>query len=100
MVKHICQINGGFIMLFRKTFLKSVALIVNNMERINTRQRNTSNRVQCSKSVQITFLLPKCYRSIDNSIDFNLICGEKAHDSKNFSHENSKSCSESQTTTR
>ena len=30
-------------------FLKLVGLIVNNMERINTRKRNTINIVQCSK---------------------------------------------------
>ena len=30
-------------------FFKLVASIVNNMERINTRKRNTTNIVQCSK---------------------------------------------------
>ena len=40
-------------MLSRETqpfdFLKLVGSIVNNMERINTRKRNTINIVQCSK---------------------------------------------------
>ena len=46
-VKYICQINGASIMFFRKIknkiFFKLVGLIVNNMERIDTRKRNAIN---------------------------------------------------------
>ena len=51
-VKYIGQINGGLIMFFansRIRFLKISCLDCENMERINTRQRNTINVVQCSK---------------------------------------------------
>ena len=34
---------------FEKVFFKLVGSIVNNMERIITRKRNTNNIVQCSK---------------------------------------------------
>ena len=68
-----------------------------SMERINTRKRNTAQfSVQ---SVKITFMLFKSHRSIDIPIDFFLSCHEKAHDNKEFSHENLKPCRESRITT-
>ena len=39
-------------------------MIVNNAERINTRERNTINTMLSVQSVMITFILSKCHRSI------------------------------------
>ena len=43
---YISQSNGKLIMFFRKfeiRFFKLVGSVVNNLERINTRKRNTNN---------------------------------------------------------
>ena len=42
-------------------------------------------------SIKIIFILFICHRSFDNPIDFYLLsCLEKAHDNKEFCHENSE----------
>ena len=50
-VKYISQISGGlmFFASSRLRFFKEFGTMGNNMERINTRKRNTINMVQCSK---------------------------------------------------
>ena len=58
-VRIVDCVDCGFIIKFLSStlskgtqsfdFFKLVASIVNNMERINTRKRNTINIVQCSK---------------------------------------------------
>ena len=50
---------------------KLVDSIANNMERINTK-KITQLLLLSVQSVEITFILFKCHRSIDNSIDFYL----------------------------
>ena len=74
MVRYISQIDRDLMFFTGSTlrFFNYVGTIVNNMERINTRKRNTINTVQSVQSVNITFVLLKCYRSIDNSIEFYL----------------------------
>ena len=68
---------------------------MNNMERANTRKRNTIN--SSVLSVKITFILFKCHRFINNSNDSNFLsCHEEAHDNKEFGQENSKPPHESQ----
>ena len=50
--KYISQINGGLIMLFgylRIRFFRLISSLESNIEIINTRKRNTINKVQCSK---------------------------------------------------
>ena len=100
--KYISQINGG-LMFFedsRIRFLKLVSLIVNNMQKINATNR-TQSPMFSNQSVKVTFKLFKCHRSIDNSIgSIFLSCRERVHDNKEFSHENSKPCCESQILTR
>ena len=73
-INFISQINGGFIMFFRNLrarLFKLVASIVNNMERINLRKKDTTNVVSL-QSVKVTFILFECHRSIDNSNDIYL----------------------------
>ena len=75
------------------------------MERFNTVQkmytftRYTSYTMLSAQNVGITLTLSKCQRPTDNFIDFYLLfCYKKAHDNREFSHEISKPCSESQIT--
>ena len=90
-VKFISQINGGLLFHVFQKFDNKIFLdsIVNSMERINTKKGTQSP--QFSVSVKINFTSFKCYRLIDNSIDF-YQQKKKAHNKKEFSHENSKPC--------
>ena len=65
----------------RIKFLELFALIVNNMERINTKKKNNQH-IAIAQSFKITLILYECHRSIDNSIFIFLSCCEKAHDNK------------------
>ena len=101
-IKCSSQINGCLILFFGNSRIsfQNFGLIVDNVERINTRKRNTVKIVQYS-SVKICFILFKCYRSIDNRNYFcHFSCCEKAHDNKEFRRENSKHHPESRITTR
>ena len=72
-VKYINQINLRFDHVFTEIpeehFLKLSGSIENNIERINTRKR-TQSTVQRSKCEDNFHFLSRCYRPIDNSIDF------------------------------
>ena len=66
--------------------------IVNSMEvwKESIQEKGTQSTQFSVQSVTITFMLFKSHRSIDIPIDFFLSCHEKAHDNKEFSHENLK----------
>ena len=69
------------------------------MEKINTVQKRYTITRYTRLRVEITLILSKCQRPIDNFIDFyHLFCYKKAHDNKEFSREISKPCTESQIT--
>ena len=65
-------------------------------------KKNTINIQFNLQRVRTTFILFKCQRTIGIIIlsFIFLFCCEKAHDNKEFSHENSKPGRESQITTR
>ena len=54
-------------MFFASSRLRSFSLIVNNMEKINTRKRNKTKSFSV-QSVNVTLISFKCHRYIDNSI--------------------------------
>ena len=81
-------------------FLKLVGLIVNNMEWINTRKRNTTTKISV-QSVKIIFILFRCHRSTDNWIDLYLfILPWKSSKYQRFGRENSKPRRKLRVTTR
>ena len=83
----------------RIRFFKLVNSIVNNIERISTKNRNTINIVYCLKCWD-NLILFKCHRFIDNPNNFSLTCRKKVHDNREFGRENSKPRCKSQITTR
>ena len=60
-VEYITQINGGLIKFFwkfeNKSFFELVGSVVNNMEKINTRKRNTINRSVFKVLGQLSYYL-------------------------------------------
>ena len=62
------------------------------METIDTRKMNASNIIQCSKCLRQLSHLNITDSLIFPLIFFFLSWREKAHDNKEFSHENSKPC--------
>ena len=83
-VQYISQINGGLIMFFQNLRIQLFGL-----NRYEKRNKQHSSVFKVWKWISFFF---KWHRSIDNSIDFFIFLPfcEKAHDNKEFSHENSK----------
>ena len=69
------------------------------MERINTRKRNTINRLEFKVLWQLSYYLNVTDPLIILLIFIFLSYREKAHDNKRFSGENSKPCHESRIAT-
>ena len=87
-VKYITQINGGLIKIFwkfeNKIFFELVGSVVNNMEKINRRKRNTINRSGFKVLGQLSY-----YLIVTDTLKIPLIfiflsCFEKVRDNKHF----------------
>ena len=73
MVKYISQINRG-LMFFTGSRLRFFIMLarLRTIWKGSIQERKTINTVQSVQSVNVIFILRKCYRSIDNSIEFYL----------------------------
>ena len=87
-VKYITQFNGGLIKIFwkfeNKIFFELVGSVVNNMEKINTRKRNTINWSVFKVLGQLSY-----YLVVTDTLKIPLIfiflsCFEKVRDNKHF----------------
>ena len=81
-----------FFWKFKNRIFLNIGLILDNMERINTKKEH--NHHNCYQSVEKTYLNVTDPLIIPMILIF-LSCREKAHDNKEFIHQNSKPCRES-----
>ena len=102
-VKYKCQVNGGLIMFFENSRIRFFKISWLDYEQYGKNQYKKKNTINIQFNLQrVKIIFKECQKTIGIILlcFIFLFCGEKSHDNKEFSRENSKPGRESRITIR